>query len=113
MERVADNGGIVPLDETLLSEVDTVVVISFDSRRTGQAAAVSEIQAVTNFLSDPNHVIAICPITTLVRLLGRRPIRVTNCERPSISTMVIKRFLPAKDLAVLLARYWTALACRR
>ena len=60
-ERVADNGEIIPLDETLLGGVDTVVVISFDSLRTGQAAGIGEIQAVKNFLSVPDHVIAICP----------------------------------------------------
>jgi hypothetical protein len=61
VERVTDNGEITPLDETLLRGVDTVVVISFDSLRTGQAATVSEIQAVKGFLADPNHLIAVCP----------------------------------------------------
>jgi hypothetical protein len=60
-ERVADDGRIMLLDETLLAGVDTVIVISFDSLRTNQAATSSEVRAVQHFLADPDHLIAICP----------------------------------------------------
>jgi hypothetical protein len=60
-ERVSDDGGITPLNETLLAGVDTLIVISFDSLRTGQAATSSEVGAVRQFLGEPNHLIAICP----------------------------------------------------
>jgi hypothetical protein len=61
VERVADNGQMTLLDATRLSGVDTIIVISFDSFRTSQAAQQSEMRAVREFLSDPNHLIAICP----------------------------------------------------
>jgi hypothetical protein len=60
-ERVADDGRIILLDEALLTGVDTVIVISFDSLRTSQAATPSEICAVQHFLTDPDHLIAVCP----------------------------------------------------
>src|SRR5271170_4660852 len=41
-ERVADDGRITLLDEALLTGVDTVIVISFDSFRTSQAATPNE-----------------------------------------------------------------------
>jgi hypothetical protein len=60
-ERVADDGRTTLLDETLLAGADTVIVISFDSLRTNQAATPSEVRAVQHFLTDPDHLIAICP----------------------------------------------------
>jgi hypothetical protein len=61
VERVADDGRIILLDEALLADIDTVIVISFDSLRTEQAAAATEIQAVRGFLANPDHLIAVCP----------------------------------------------------
>ena len=61
VERVARGGSVTPLDAELLAGVDTVVVISFDSLRTAQAASRSEIDAVERFLAVPDHLIAICP----------------------------------------------------
>jgi hypothetical protein len=61
VERIDDDGRTTLLDEHLVSGVDTIVVISFDSVRTQQAAAVSEIEAVRNFLADPDHLIFVCP----------------------------------------------------
>jgi hypothetical protein len=60
-ERIADDGTMTSLDEALLADIDTVIVISFDSLRTNQVAAPSEIRAVRHFLSDPDHLIAVCP----------------------------------------------------
>lgn len=61
VERVADDGVMTPLDDALIAGADTIVVISFDSLRTGQAASTSEIDAVRRFLDDPDHLIFVCP----------------------------------------------------
>jgi hypothetical protein len=60
VERVSDDGA-APLDAQRLAGVDTVVVISFDSLRTGQSAAKAEVEAIEQFLSDPDHLIFVCP----------------------------------------------------
>jgi hypothetical protein len=60
IERIADDGVLMPLDGTL-SGVDSIVVISFDSLRTDQAATVAEVQAIRHFLDNPDHLIFICP----------------------------------------------------
>jgi hypothetical protein len=61
IEREADDGTRTLLDEALIAGVDTIVVISFDSLRTGQSATSSEISAVRRFLEVPDHLIFVCP----------------------------------------------------
>jgi hypothetical protein len=61
IERVEDDGTIVPLDDTILKTVDTVIIISFDSIRTNQQASEAEITAVQAFLSDADHLVFVCP----------------------------------------------------
>ena len=61
VERVADDGATILLDDAMLAGVDTVVVISFDSLRTGQTAHEAEIGAVQRFLNHPDHLIFVCP----------------------------------------------------
>jgi hypothetical protein len=61
IERVGDDGAETPLDDALIGSADTIVVISFDSFRTDQAAANNEIEAVRRFLNDPDHIIFVCP----------------------------------------------------
>ena len=53
IERVRDDGTRTALDTTILDNVDTVVVISFDSMRTVQQASDIEIAAVRDFLAHP------------------------------------------------------------
>jgi hypothetical protein len=60
-ERVADDGSVTLLDDALIAGIDTIVVISFDSLGTRQIAGPAEIGAVRRFLSDPDHVIVVCP----------------------------------------------------
>jgi hypothetical protein len=60
IERISDNGAMTPLDG-VLDDVDSIVVISFDSLRTGQAATPAEVEAVRHFLEDPDHLIFVCP----------------------------------------------------
>lgn len=61
IERVSDDGAEKRLDDELIGSADTIIVISFDSFRTDQKAAKEEIEAVKNFLDDPDHVIFVCP----------------------------------------------------
>lgn len=61
IERVTDDGKVTPLDARLLSGVDTLIVISFDSLRTAQTAGSEEIEAVRAFLGHADHLAFICP----------------------------------------------------
>lgn len=61
IERVTDDGTLNPLDARLLGGVDTLIVISFDSIRTTQAAGGEEIEALRTFLGQPDHLAFICP----------------------------------------------------
>lgn len=59
-ERASDQGVCV-LDDAFLAGIDTLIVISFDSSRTGQKATEAEIVAVCAFLDDADHTIFVCP----------------------------------------------------
>jgi hypothetical protein len=61
IERVADDGGRTPLNTALIDAADTLIVISFDSLRTGQDASADEVEAVRRFLAQPDHLVFICP----------------------------------------------------
>ena len=60
IERINDAGTMTTLDRAL-DGVDSVVVVSFDSLRTGQAASPAEVEAVRRFLDNPDHLIFVCP----------------------------------------------------
>ncbi|MEJ0007801.1 MAG: hypothetical protein WDM77_15910 [Steroidobacteraceae bacterium] len=60
VERFADEGSMTSLD-AVVDGMDTIVVISFDSFRTGQAATEAEVAAIRRFLDDPDHLIFVCP----------------------------------------------------
>jgi len=60
IERISDDGVMTPLNGEL-DGVDSVVVISFDSLRTGQAATMAEIEAIRLFLDKPDRLIFVCP----------------------------------------------------
>ena len=51
----------MPLDGALMDEIDTLIIISFDSQRTGQAATEAEISAARAFLSRPDAMLFVCP----------------------------------------------------
>ena len=53
--------GEAPLDAALLDKIDTLIVISFDSQRTGQGATEAEISAVRAFLARPETMLFVCP----------------------------------------------------
>lgn len=61
IERVADDGGLISLNDAVLKGVDTVIVISFDSLVTSQQAQSTELASVRAFLEDPDHLIFVCP----------------------------------------------------
>jgi hypothetical protein len=51
----------VLLDSALLDTIDTLIVISFDSKRTGQTASESEVAALRSFLARPDTMLLVCP----------------------------------------------------
>lgn len=61
IERVGGNGQLVPLGPEILENVDTLIVISFDSLRTQQQASQAEIGFVRSFLSMPGHLLFVGP----------------------------------------------------
>jgi hypothetical protein len=61
VERASDDGAQTPSDGAILDASDTLIVISFDSLRTGQQASDAEITAVRAFLDDPDHLVFVCP----------------------------------------------------
>jgi hypothetical protein len=60
IERITDDGAMTPLDGALAG-VDSIVVISFDSFRTDQAATTAEVETIRRFLDNPDHLIFVCP----------------------------------------------------
>ncbi len=61
IERGAEDGRLTPLDANLLDGIDTLIVIGFDSVRTGQKADDGEVEAVRRFLAQPDHLVFVCP----------------------------------------------------
>jgi hypothetical protein len=53
--------GDTPLDTALLDQVDTLIVISFDTRHSGLAPSDAEIAAVRAFLARPEAMLFVCP----------------------------------------------------
>jgi hypothetical protein len=69
IERVTDDGEMKPLAGAL-DGVDTIAVISFDSLRTVQAATKAEVDAISDFLDDPDHLIFVCPHHDIGEVIG-------------------------------------------
>src|SRR5271167_2400086 len=61
IERVADDGSLTALDTRVLDAADTLIIIGFDSFRTGQEAGAAEVEAVRAFLAQPDHLVFVCP----------------------------------------------------
>jgi hypothetical protein len=53
--------GATMLTEELLGRYDTLIVISFDSKRTRQAITPTETEAVRSFLARPGTTLFVCP----------------------------------------------------
>ncbi len=61
IERVDASSKVTPIEASILDGIDTLIVISFDSLRTGQQASAAEVDAVRLFLDDPDHLVFVCP----------------------------------------------------
>jgi hypothetical protein len=82
IERITDDGAMTPLNGAL-DGVDSIVVISFDSLRTDQAATTAEIEAIRHFLENPDHLIFVCPhhdIGEAVGLVGEDRVELQLAE---------------------------------
>jgi hypothetical protein len=51
----------VLLDRALLRECETLIVISFDTRHSGQEVTPAEAAAIREFLAHPEHTVFVCP----------------------------------------------------
>ena len=61
IQRRAAAGEIIPLEAAQLDATDTLIIISFDSKRTAQAASAAEVEAIRNFLARPETMLFVCP----------------------------------------------------
>jgi hypothetical protein len=61
VERCASDGKVTLLDGDLLDGLDILIVVSFDSQRTGQHPNESELAAIRKFLDDPSHTLFVSP----------------------------------------------------
>lgn len=60
-ERVGDDGVPVPLNDSRVDGIDTLIVVSFDSVRTDQRASAGELQTVGAFLAKPGNLLVVSP----------------------------------------------------
>jgi hypothetical protein len=61
VERCTPDAKVTLLDGDFLDHIDTLIIISFDSQRTGQHPSESELAAIRRFLDDPGHTLFVCP----------------------------------------------------
>jgi hypothetical protein len=61
IERCTSEGKVTLLDGDFLDSVDILIIVSFDSQRTGQHPNESELAAIRKFLDDPGHTLFVCP----------------------------------------------------
>jgi hypothetical protein len=61
VERVAADGTRTPLARELVSDLDTLIVISFDSTRTGQRPDAHELDTLRRFLEVPGNLLIVAP----------------------------------------------------
>jgi hypothetical protein len=61
VERCTSEGKLSLLGGDVLDSVDILIIVSFDSRRTGQHPNESEVAAIRKFLDDPRHTLFVCP----------------------------------------------------
>jgi hypothetical protein len=61
IERCASDGKVTLLDDDFLERIDILIIVSFDSQRTGQHPSENELAAVRKFLDDPGHTLFVCP----------------------------------------------------
>jgi hypothetical protein len=49
------------LDREVLSQCETLIIISFDTRHSGQEVTAAETSALREFLAHPDHTVFVCP----------------------------------------------------
>lgn len=54
-------GKLSPINDELLTDTDTLIVVSLDHARTSQMPSVVEVEAVNRFLSRPESWLIVCP----------------------------------------------------
>ncbi|WP_083741404.1 hypothetical protein [Mycobacterium sp. MS1601] len=60
-ERVSDDGTFVAIDDDFVTGLDTLIVISFDSRRTAQNVQQGELSSLRRFLDVPGNLLVVAP----------------------------------------------------
>jgi hypothetical protein len=112
IERVMDDGTSTLLDDAVLTGIDTIVVISFDSFRTAQTASASKCRRFADSSVNPTTSSSCARITTSAK---RKRLRVKCCwraARPSTSIMATAPHRRNRALAVSQGRCSPDLACR-
>jgi hypothetical protein len=61
VQRRTADGNLALLDGDLLEGVDILIIVSFDSQRTGQHPNESELAAIREFLEGPSHTLFVSP----------------------------------------------------
>lgn len=61
LQREGDTPPVKELDDGLLAEVDTLIVVSLDHFRTNQVASVGEVECIRSFLKRENACLIVCP----------------------------------------------------
>ncbi|WP_114240768.1 hypothetical protein [Dyella sp. C9] len=61
IERMGDDGLAQEINDELLRDVDTLIVISLDSLCSRQAPTTKEVEAIRRFLAHPDHLLFVCP----------------------------------------------------
>jgi len=61
VERVDFDGVLTPISREFTSGIDTLLVISFDSRRTRQSADAEELAALRGFLATSGNLLVVAP----------------------------------------------------
>jgi hypothetical protein len=61
VERCTSDGKVTPLDGDCLDSIEILIIVSFDSQRTGQHPNESELAAIRKFLDNPAHTVFVCP----------------------------------------------------
>ena len=70
VERCTSDGKATLLDGEILDRVDVLIIVSFDSQRTGQHPNESELTAIRKFVDDPSHTLFVCPHHDIGNLNG-------------------------------------------
>lgn len=61
IQRQGDKPPVLELDDTLLADVDTLIVVSLDHFRTAQRASAGEVDAIRAFLRREGSCLIVCP----------------------------------------------------